>query len=223
MKRIWLYYLKMMRYEQLLVAGIVLVIMAIVTLLLQGANRAEVARSFGEGALPLIAALMASGIVLNDPCRELIFAAYRPLWRTVLERIGLLLAIMTGYFGLFAGLMWLAGVPWPGWSGSWTGLLVWLAPGLAWLGFALLIATLSRSAAVGNGLTAFVWLFCFVLASVALDSRPLRAIYPLLTTFRPDSSDWPLNRLLLIGGGLLGTGTALLLLRSSERYLGDTP
>lgn len=223
MRRIWLYYLKMMRYEQLFLAAIVLVIMAIVTPLLHGDNQAEVARSFGEGALPLIAALIATGLVLYDPCRELHYAAYRPLWRTLVERLGLLIAIMTGYFGLFTGLMWLAGVPLSGRSGSWAGLLVWLAPGLAWLGFALLVGSLSRSAAAGNGLTAFAWLFCFVLHDGWLASNIGRATFPLLTIFRPASGDWPLNRVLLLGGGLAGIGGALLLLRSSERYLGDTP
>ena len=132
---IWRYYLKMVHYEQFFIPATMAVICLVLILLMQTSPNpsasTSVATAFVEAALPLAAAMIATAVFLNDPVLELLYTLPRPLWRTLLEKMVLLIAVMTVFYLLFVAALRLVDVPLTGWGSSFG---VWLIPALAWLG-----------------------------------------------------------------------------------------
>ena len=221
---IWRYYLKMLHFEQFLVpttmTGICLLLIVLMKTLPNPVYDVSpsIAIAFMEAALPLATAIVATGLLLNDPTLELHYTVPRPFWRTLLEKLVLLVGIMTVFYVVFNVLTRMMGVPISGWAVSPIAPLIWLIPAVTWVGLAFLIAAGLRNSVAGSGLTALLWIVCFMLHDLMMGTASLRTVYPLMTTFQFDSSDWPANRaaLLLIGAGSLTL--ALLLLRNGEHY-----
>ncbi len=179
----------------------------------------QVACSFLEGALPLMTALIGNALYFGDPALELNYTAIRPFWRAILERNLLLLGLMMLFSVAFSLAMRAMGLVLPGWGSSELAVLVWLAPGIAWLGVILLFSALMGSAAGGSSLTAMLWVASFFLNGLLRSSTLGHTFYPLLTVFEPDSPTWLLNRAALLMLGVVSFGMALVLLRNSEKYL----
>jgi len=219
---VWHYYVKMIRYEQLFVpAAMMGVCLLLITLLKGNPSRdpsSSVVLAFIEAALPLATAIIANGLFLDDPALELHYTVPRPLWRTLLEKLALLIGVMTVFYLLFAGLVYILGVPLVGWGLLPPGILLWIVPAIAWSGLAFFIGALLRSGVAGNALAALAWIVCFLLHDLMLSRPNWRAVYPFMTIFMPDSPDWLLNRAGLLMIGLVGIGSALILLRKGERY-----
>ncbi len=220
----WRYYLKMLRYEQFLIPLTLLPLFVAATLLVRDPQDAdsiatETGRMFIEAVLPLVSALIGSSMVLTDPLLELHYTLPRPLWRTQLERLGLLVVFLAGLYGVFVSLTWFLGVPWIGWSSWPTGGLGWLGLTLFWLGLALFSSAGLHSATAGGGLVALIWLSTTFMQNSFLSSFWSRLIMPQLAIFDPNNADWPLNRLILIGLGLVTTGVAAFWMRRGEYYI----
>ena len=216
---IWRYYLKMVRYEQFFIPATMAVICLVLILLMQTSPNpsasTSVATAFVEAALPLAAAMIATAVFLNDPVLELLYTLPRPLWRTLLEKMVLLIAVMTVFYLLFVAAMRLVGVPLTGWGSSFA---VWLIPALAWLGLTFFGGAVFRSSTAGSGLTALLWIAAFLTHTEMLQTPVGRAFYPFMTIFDPNSPDWLTNRAVLALIGVVGIGLALLLMRSGEHY-----
>ena len=220
----WRYYLKMLRYEQFMVpaAMIALCLLVIVLMKLLPPGPIDplpaIVLAFIEGALPLATALIGTSLFFGDPARELHYTVVRPLWRTLVERLALLVVLMTGFYTAFVLIARLLNVTLTGWSVTPSALLVWLVPAVAWSGLAYLLAALFRSGTAANGLVAVLWIIGFLLHSAALGSPLLRVVYPFLTVFEPESLDWTINRAALLVIGVVGLTAGLLLLRHGEKY-----
>lgn len=219
---VWRYYLKMIRYEQFFVPAAMMGICLLLIILLKANTGRDASTSvvlaFIEAALPLATAIIANSLFLDDPALELQYTVPRPLWRTLLEKGVLLIGIMTMFYGLFAVIIYLLGVPLVGWGVLPTGALVWVVPAVAWLGIAFTIGAFLGNGVAGNALAALLWMICFLVRDFFLTSPNWRAIYPFMTIFEPSSPDWLLNRAGLMVVGLVGIGAALILLRKGERY-----
>lgn len=220
----WRYYLKMIQQDHWFVPLAVVVLASFVTVLIHRTTQMvdqapTIALAVLEGVLPLTTAVLGGLLVVQDPARELLYTAPWPLWRTLLERMALLVGAMTT--GAVAILLLLPafGIPWTGWSASPAALLVWLCPAVAWLGVTALLGALLRSATATIGLVAFLWFALFKIHDSITPLLAGRVLFPLLTVYLPDSPDWPLNRLALLVMGLVALGGALLLVRNSERYV----
>jgi len=214
---IWRYYIKILRYEQFLVPAALMAICLLMMVLLPTAAP-SIALGFMEAALPLATAIIATGLFLNDPFLELQYTMSRPMWRTLLERMASLIAVMLPFYILFSLLTRLLGVSLIGWGATASVFLVWIIPTIAWLGIIFFIGTLIRNNIAGNGLGALLWMGCFMLHAALMGSPLGRAVYPFMTIMEPTSTDWSLNRVVLLSIGMIGVGISLLMLRKSELY-----
>lgn len=220
----WRYYLKMIRHDHWLVPVVVLTLATPLTALVHHAGARQdqaplIARAVLEGALPLTGAILGGLLLLNDPARELLYTTSTPPWRTMLERMGLVLGVMGLCAALFLALMPLIGISWIGWAAWPFSLLVWFIPAVTWLGITLLIGALLRGATAAASLVMLLWFVLFKFHDTVTLTVAGRALFPLLTVFVPDSPDWPLNRLVLSLIGVVSLGGALWLLQRGERFL----
>lgn len=164
--------------------------------------------------VPAVAAIQAAFIFSpeDEPALEVQLAAGRPLAWTVLERLACLVALQ-GLAAAASGFV--AGMA--GGEGIWIGVSRWIAPliFLPALGVYLTVATRRPVASMS-----VVSLLCFVFVAFGesmLHQWPFT--WPLQLYLAPDHPDYLLNRLLLIGLGLVLAFAAARLTRDEERLL----
>jgi hypothetical protein len=176
-----------------------------------------------EMAVPLAAGIACASLVGPDAAVELQLAAPTPYRATLLRRMAVVLgwaaavAVVTAA-GLIATGWW---GRWPGNHGALAGQLTWAAPtvGLGGLGFAA--GAVLRSPAAAGGLVATVWSVQQFFGDLAQQHRPGRLLYLFATTRGAVPGDWAANRAALLGAGAALVALALVVLRRSERLIGE--
>jgi hypothetical protein len=96
------YELKILRREQMwMPAGLWTLFVLMVWLMRHDMRGHEVATVFLGAILPLLAGILAAPVVVEDPALELQFAAPRPSWQILVERLAAILAIAAAAALLF--------------------------------------------------------------------------------------------------------------------------
>jgi len=200
----------------------------VVTMAVIGESDQRIGRWSGrylEIALPLGAALVAVTLVNCDPIRELQLSLPLSYRATVLRR----LAVAMSWPALLATIA-VAGLAVVGWwripSSLVSSQLVWLAP-LVWLtSVAVGSALLVRNPTTGSVVAAGIWLIELVFGGLFflhdwLSQLHLFFTSYLFSTFPPDAptSDWLVNRLVLLSTAGLALLGVWLLLGRDERLL----
>lgn len=155
-----------------------------------------------EGALPLAAGIGVATIAAQESALELQLSMPRPYRLTALLRCAMLLALTALIEGLVVvALAW----AWP-WTLSQTGsawILTWL-PTLIWFaGWGGMLALLLRSRATSAAILAVVWVVELAFHGVFPRFGWTTPLYVYATMFSPDAPYWLLNRLELLGTGIL--------------------
>lgn len=168
-----------------------------------------------ESLVPLIAGLQAAFLLSpeDEPALEISLACPRPLARSLLERVGMVLVSQGGV--AIIGSMVIA----PAVGESLViAITRWLAPLLLFVGLGVWLTLITRQAVISVGLLVLLW-FGFTFISDSLTVR-WPVLWPIGVFLQPDQIDYALNRafIALIGLGLL-MWTAATLNGDSERVL----
>jgi hypothetical protein len=171
----------------------------------------------GEVLLPVILGGMCVGMVLNDPCRELLLAVPYRFWYLVLERFLILVSGAMLLWGMIIGVGYILqqqlAITWLQFFCGGTAVLV------AFAGLGVWAALYLHSAIGGGVLVVGVW-SALLLFREELFAHPIgRLVHPFLTLQAPDSSIWILNRLILCSIGLIFLIWALRLTSNEELLL----
>jgi pimeloyl-ACP methyl ester carboxylesterase len=168
-----------------------------------------------ETIAPLIAALHAASIFSPDdePALEVTLACPRPMAWTLLERVGVLLALHGGV--ALAGSIVIAGTA--GESAA-VAIARWLAPMLVLVGLSVCLTLITRQALSSAGMVVLLWFGLSTASETVVTRWPF--LWPIGLYLQPDNVDFALNRafLVLIGLGLFALA-ATHLLRDEERVL----
>jgi hypothetical protein len=155
-----------------------------------------------EGALPLAGGIGVATIAAHEPALELQLSMPRPYRRIMLLRCGILLAVIAVIEGL--AILVLARV-WP-WTLSRSGsawVLTWLPTMLWFAGWGGLLALLLRSRAASAAILGVVWAVELAFHGIFPHYDWTTPLYVYATMFSPDAPYWLLNRLELLGTGIL--------------------
>lgn len=168
-----------------------------------GSDRPRVAQLLLTGCealAPLAIGLVAVTTVTRDVGRELHLA----LPRAYLATLGRRLAVIGASGAVTSVAFWLVllGTGWWSGPGPAAAMLVWLAPTLALSGFALLVATISRSVVVATTAVAALWLCEQLYAGSMASSAWGRPLLLFLTSRDGADDGWLTNRAVLSLTGL---------------------
>lgn len=187
----------------------------------QGVSQATALSQFAlESGSGLIAAMLASSLVVSDPLLEVTMATRAGMCSVVAIRYALTFFALLLCSAIFLGWTLDAGIRYARQQSPLYLLLVWLAPALV-MGMLGLLASLAvRNTALGMVIAVLPLAGALFLHGYLL---PIQASHPYLipyTSWAADASDWWINRLTLLGAALaFGVGNWLLL-RREERLLG---
>ncbi len=219
-KAFWRYTLVTLRLDLLWLPGVLWILCALVTWWKRGASGVlEVAGGYLAFALPLVAGILASSAVLDNPARELHFAAPRPAWRVLLERQGLMLApvvvaALTFQFYLAALNVDLSSL------GSPLGRqLAWLVPTLALTSLGCVSAFAFAQSVGGALLVGAVWVLQIIGHDGFMRSGLGRHLFVFMGAYQPQHPDLRANQAVVLGLAALLFVLAWALFRKQERYL----
>jgi hypothetical protein len=165
------YMLRTSRLDMVWLPGGFLALFIILTLMTRSdANAFALTTSYFGVALPLISGILAAYAILDDPALELQFAAPRPVWSLLVERLGANLTLMTLCALLYQAVMALIGVDLSP-LGPWLlRQLAWLAPTLAMMGLGAAATFLLRQSTGGAALIGLLWLIQLIVHDWFLSS-----------------------------------------------------
>lgn len=168
-----------------------------------------------EGALPLVAGIGMATIAAHEPALELQLSVPLPFRSTTLLRCGLLLALIALIEGI-AVLILARTWPWMLSQNGTAWVMIWL-PTMVWFaGWGGLLALLLRSRAASAAILGVVWVVELAFHGIFPLQGWTMPLYVYATVFSPDSPYWLLNRLELLGTGILLFIGVWLYLRNPE-------
>jgi len=173
---------------------------------------------YGEVLLPPLLGWIAAGLLLSDPCRELLLTAPRPVWRVVLERLVLLAASAFLSWGILLLVTWfladrtMAGPVEQIFLGG-------AATSLAFASVGLWAALRSRNTLGGGLVVAALWAAGLIFRQALLGHPLGQIVHPFLTLEASESPIWSVNCLILCLTAIMLTVLALRLTRDEEPLL----
>lgn len=215
------HHLRIVRGEQLVLPAALWALFALMLVLfLRDQERChEVASAYLGMILPLGAGILAAAAIVDDPAIELQFAAPRPAWHVLLERVGLVLGIAAVLALAFQLLCAVAGVPLAGLGSLAARQLAWLVPCLALCGLSTAATLAMRHSTGGALLVGLVWIIQVLIREGISATWWGRYVYLFMGARQPTHPALLANQ---VGLAALAVGLTLagaLMLRRQERYL----
>lgn len=181
----------------------------------------ELSRFVLESGAGLVASTLASFLVVGDPMLEVMMTTHTGIYKVLAWRY-----LLTLVFLLIFSAAYLA---WSLWYGTtYTShqtilfiLFTWLAPVLVMSMLGLLGALMTRNATLGAVIAALPLMADLFLHDDLLPIALYRPFFIPFTIWEHDSSDWWLNRFVLLGCGLALALCCCWWLRREERLLGN--
>jgi hypothetical protein len=181
------------------------------------AIRFTIARAYLGFILPLIGGILAAYALLDDPALELRFSTPVRAERTLLSRLGLILAVETACALAFQLFVFMLGVPLAP-LGSWLGVqLVWLLPTLSLIALGCAGSLAGAQTVTGAFLVGGVWLVELMMKGWF--ERNARHLFLFLGVFTPGHPDLGANRCVLLAVSMVLLGISWVLLHRQERFL----
>jgi hypothetical protein len=214
------YHLRIYRREQFWLPAALVVFFSLFVAIFPGeANSLNFSRAFIGFVLPLLAGLLATAAITDDPALELELASARPVWQLLAERLGLLLLLVAATAAAFQVYLAVMGVDMSRLVSLPLRQLAWLVPSLALMGTGSLAALVFRQSTPGALFTALIWLAHLILRGVLLQSNWARYLFLFTIPTVPDSPYLAANQLTLLALSLALALAACWLLTREERYL----
>ncbi len=177
-----------------------------------------VAKAF-LGGVPLMGGVLAAYAILDDPALELQFSAPRPAWRTLAERLGLILAILSAAALSYQAALAVIGIDLSGLGSLAVRQLAWLVPclGLTALGCAAALGLAQPTfGALAVGL---IWIFQLLAQRWFIHDPIARYFLLFFGITAPGHPDQAANAAAITALAALLIAAAWLLLKKQERYL----
>lgn len=165
---------------------------------------------YGDMLAPAVVGGVACGLIMNDPCRELMLATPSRLWFTTLSRLAVLILGVWMIWGQLVLLSWLLVMPQALSIAVPQLILSGFVSQLAFASLGLWIALRLRSAVSGGVVIAAAWAGPLLAREAFLNNPVGLVLFPFITLFDPAGPLWLSNRLLL---GVLGLGALVLAAR----------
>ena len=215
------YHLGIYRREHLALPGglLALFVLMVAFMRTDAKQSYEMANAFLGFVLPLMAGILAASAIVDDTALELQLAAPRAPWRTLVERLALLLGIIA--VAAFAFQVYLAamGVDISVLGNLAARQLTWLLPSLALMGLSSLFALAAVQGTAGALLVGLVWLMQILLRTWFMASPWARYLFLFMRARYTTNPALPANELCLVGLAVVLTAAAGWLLKKEERYL----
>ena len=216
----WRYTLLTLRLDLLWLPGVLWVLFALVTWLKHADTQVfEVAGGFFGFGLPLIAGILASSAVLDNPALELHFAAPRPAWRILLERQGLILALITAASLTFQMYLLLLNVDVSRLGSPISRQLAWLLPTLALMGLGCAGAFVLKQSMGGALLVGTVWVVQLIGHDWFMQYDVMRCLFVFLSAYQPQHPALYMNQIVVLSLSVISFVLAWALFKKQERYL----
>ncbi len=215
------YHVRIYRRENLWLPAGLWALMALLIILMRGeAKRTfDIADAFLGFVLPLAAGILAAAAIVDDSALELQLAAPRAPWRTLLERLGLLLILVATAALLYQVFLALMGVDISPLGNLAARQLAWLTPSLALMGLGSVAALAFAQGTGGALLAGGMWLLQLLLKDWFAASPWARYLFVFMAARYPDHPDFWANQLCLMGITVVLVIGSALLLKREERYL----
>jgi hypothetical protein len=208
------------RLDQLWLPGGLWLLFVVIAAIFHGDQRAiDMASGFLGVVLPLLAGILGAYAFLDDPALELQFATPRSAWRSVAERLGLVMVEITVAAVAFQVFTLVIGIDLSHLGGLAGRQLAWLLPSLAMLGLGSFGAFALAQTTGGALLVGLVWIVQLILHGWIPDQAAAR---PFFLFFRVFSGGYPglaANQAVIAGSGAVFLLAAWALLRKQERYI----
>lgn len=175
--------------------------------------------SYGEVLLPQIAGWVVTGILVGDSSRELLFVTSRPVWKTVIERLELMILTAILSFGSLLLFTYILKSKESFPSDSLKLFLGGIVSCLLFASIGLFSSVWLRNRIAGGIMITALWASALLFQRTILASELGHIIYPFLTLNAPDSPFWIINRLTLIALSLLLILGTIRLTRHEEPFL----
>ncbi|MHB1134420.1 MAG: hypothetical protein ACYC4L_18775 [Chloroflexota bacterium] len=213
------YHFLIYRREQFWLPAALWALFVLLIVLFRDERQSDVATGFLAMVLPMLAGVLAAGALVEDPALELQLAAPRAPWRTMVERLAMLLGLICLAALAFQVVLLPAGVGLDQLGNVAQRQLVWLVPSLALVALSNLIALGAAQSTAGALGTGLVWLFQLIFRDW-LAAHPVgRYLYLFQGANGPTMPDLLGNQLCLVALTAGFCLVAALLLRREERYL----
>ena len=179
-----------------------------------------VARGYLGFAAPLMGGILAAYAVLDDPAIELRFATPVTAGRTLVERLGLILAIQAVGAWVFQSFCLVMGQNLAGLAGGWWGLqLAWLIPTLSLMAVGVTGALLAAQPVGGALLVGVLWLVEVILRGWFVLDKVGRYFLFFMRAAYPDCAWLISNEIAVAAWTALLLVAAWALFRRQERYI----
>ncbi len=216
----WRYTVLTLRLDLLWLPGVLWVLFALVTWLKHTSPQVfEVAAGFSGVGLPLVAGILASSAVLDNPALELHFAAPRPAWRVLLERQALILALITTASLTFQMYLLLLNVDVSRLGSPIIRQLAWLLPTLALMGLGCAGAFVLKQSMGGALLVGVVWVVQLIAHDWFMQYDVTRCLFVFLSAYQPQHPALYMNQIVVLSLSVALFALAWALFKNQERYL----
>lgn len=214
------YLLLTARWDLLILPAALWALCAIIILILgENSNSYNTAIGFLGGLLPLMGGILAAYAVLDDPALELYFSSPAPAWRTLLERVGLILLLLAAAALSFQLILPLLGVDLTPLGNPLVRQLTWITPSLSLTALGITAGLLLAQSTFGAMLVGLVWIIQVILRGWFNTNEIARWFALFLGILMPENNFLLTNQLSLTGLALLLFVIACWLLRKQERYI----
>lgn len=170
-------------------------------------------------AVPLLAGVLASGLVVGDPALELVLSVSWSPFRALAGRLAALLVMVAAAALIFELLAWVLGVLPARLAGPLGWIPPWLPAALALGALGSLVSLAARDRTVGALVAGTVWVAEFLAGDAMLGTPWLEPFYLFMAVRAPTGAPVPANMLALAGLAAVFTAACAPLLRRPERYL----
>jgi hypothetical protein len=155
--------------------------------------------SFLGFVLPLMGGILAAYAILDDPALELHFATPMPAWLSILERLGLVLAILTVGAISYQAYAALIGIDLGELGNLAYRQLAWLVPGLGLMAMGCAGAFALAQTTSGALLVGMVWIVELIARSWFASDPVARYFFLFMGVNTPRSPALPANQAILLG------------------------
>ena len=214
------YHLLVYRREQLwLPAGLWGLFAILIVINSSTENLPTLAGGFLGMVLPLMAGILGTSAIVDDPALELHLASPRRPWQTLLEREAIVLGIVAVGALAFQVFLGAAGVSVAHLGNLVEVQLVWLMPSLVTMALAGLIALGFAQGMVGVLGAGVLWVGQFFFRDWFLETPWAHQWFLFMGQLWPTCPNLAANRLSLLALAVLFTFLSAMLLKKEERYL----
>jgi hypothetical protein len=216
----WHYALLTLRLDLLSLPGVLWVLFALVTWFKHTEGQIfDVTAGFVAFALPLLAGILASSAVLDNPALELHFAAPRPAWRVLLERQGLILLLISVAAVTFQLYLLAVNVDVSRLGPPINRQLAWLLPTLALMSLGCVGAFALTQSVGGALLVGLVWVLQIIGHDWFMQFSVTRYLFVFMSAYQPQHADLWANQIAVLSLTVVFFVLAWVLLKKQERYL----